>query len=100
MLLALGVVCFFLLLPKIDRFIFPVVMMGVSLLLLNWAAGEVWLSQSSLKSLTGFAGTLMLTLSAMLLAIRDYKLPFCKSRYFASGSYLIAHSLISASLVI
>ena len=100
MLLALGVVCFFLLLPKIDRFIFPVVMMGVSLLLLNWAAGEVWLSQSSLKNLTGFAGTLMLALSAMLLAIRDYKLSFCKSRYFASGSYLIAHSLISASLVI
>ena len=42
----------------------------------------------------------MLALSAMLLAIRDYKLSFCKSRYFASGSYLIAHSLISASLVI
>ena len=100
MLLALGVVCFFLLLPKIDRFIFPVVLMGVSLLLLNWAAGEVWLSQNNLESLMGFTGTLMLTLSAVLLAIRDYKLSFCKSRYFASGSYLIAHSLISASLVL
>ncbi|NOH81841.1 lysoplasmalogenase [Vibrio sp. RE86] len=100
MLLGIGVVGFFLLLPKIDRLIFPVVMMGMVLLQLNWAAGEVWLLNGGIASALGFVGTMTLTLSAILLAIHDYRYPICKGRYLISGSYLLAHSFITASLVI
>ncbi|KJY81643.1 membrane protein [Vibrio galatheae] len=100
MLLGVGVVSFFLLLPKIDRLIFPVVMMGIVLLQLNWAAGEVWLLNQSLASLSGFIGSLTLTLSAVLLAVHDYRHSISQGRYLISGSYLLAHSLITASLLI
>lgn len=99
LLLGVGVVCFFLLLPQIDRLIFPVVVMGTVLLQLNWAAGEVWLMEGSLASVFGFIGTLLLTLSAGLLAIHDYRKPVKLGRYLISGSYLMAHSLITASLL-
>ncbi|AIW15355.1 lysoplasmalogenase [Vibrio tubiashii] len=100
MLLGIGVVSFFLLLPKIDRLIFPVVMMGIVLLQLNWAAGEVWLINGGLASLAGFIGSITLTFSAALLAIHDYRHSIVKGRYLISGSYLLAHSLITASLII
>lgn len=100
LLLGIGVVSFFLLLPKIDQLIFPVVMMGIVLLQLNWAAGEVWLIHGGVASAVGFIGSVTLTLSAVLLAIHDYKHPLYQGRYLISGSYLVAHSLITASLVI
>ncbi|MEZ8102866.1 lysoplasmalogenase [Vibrio bivalvicida] len=100
MLLGIGVVSFFLLLPKIDRLIFPVVMMGIVLLQLNWAAGEVWLINGGIASAVGFVGSITLTLSAALLAIHDYRHSIYKGRYLISGSYLLAHSLITASLII
>lgn len=100
MLFGFGIVVFFLLLPKIDRLIFPVVMMGMILLQLNWAAGEVWLVTGGVASTVGFIGTLTLTLSAVLLAVHDYRHPIYRGRYLISGSYLLAHSLITASLII
>lgn len=100
MLLAIGIVVFFLMLPKIDRLIFPVVMMGMMLLQLNWAAGEVWLVSAKLAGAVGFLGTLTLTLSAGLLAVHDYRHPLTYGRYLISGSYLLAHSLITAALFI
>lgn len=100
LLLGVGIVSFFLLLPKIDRLIFPVVMMGIVLLQLNWAAGEVWLLNGGVANGLGFTGTVTLTLSAMLLAISDYRPSMYKGRYLVSGSYLLAHSLITASLII
>ncbi len=99
LLLGVGVVSFFLLLPQIDRLIFPVVVMGSVLLQLNWAAGEVWLVNGNFSNAMGFVGTLMLTLSAGLLAIHDYRRSVNRGRYLISGSYLLAHSLITASLL-
>ncbi|NOH72178.1 lysoplasmalogenase [Vibrio pectenicida] len=99
MLLAIGIVVFFLMLPKIDRVIFPVVIMGMVLFQFNWAAGEVWLMAGTIASIMGFIGTLTLTLSAVLLAIHDYKHSFLYGRYLISGSYLLAHSLIVSSLI-
>ncbi|MGF1698621.1 lysoplasmalogenase [Vibrio lamellibrachiae] len=99
-LLASGVVAFFLLLPQIDRLIFPVTIMGLVLVQLAWAAGAVWLLQSSLLSLIGFIGTLVLILSAVLLAIHDYRRPIVGGRYVVSGAYLLAYSLITASAVV
>ncbi|MEH0743473.1 lysoplasmalogenase [Vibrio cholerae] len=100
MLLAIGIVSFFLLLPKLDQLIFPVVVMGSVLLQLNWAAGEVWLSQHSLSSALGFVGTLVLTVSAALLALHDYRHPVKGGRYLISGSYILAHSLITAAMIL
>ena len=100
MLLAMGVVTFFLLLPKIDRLIFPVVIMGMVLLQLNWVTGELWLLQGSHQAILAFLGSLLLTVSAALLAIHDYRQPIFGGRYVISGSYLLAHSLITASFII
>ncbi len=100
MLLAIGIVVFFLMLPKIDKLLFPVVIMGMMLLQLNWAAGEVWLFTGTTASLVGFLGTLTLTLSAGLLAVHDYRHPIAYGRYLISGSYLLAHSMITATLII
>lgn len=100
MLLAIGIVVFFLMLPKIDKLLFPVVIMGMMLLQLNWAAGEVWLFTDTTASLVGFLGTLTLTLSAALLAVHDYRHPIAYGRYLISGSYLLAHSMITATLII
>lgn len=100
MLLAMGVVAFFLLLPKIDRLIFPVVIMGMVLLQLNWVTGELWLLQHSQQALLAFLGSLSLTASAILLVIHDYRHPIIVGRYLISGCYLLAHSLIVASFII
>lgn len=100
LLLALSIVVFLLLLPQIDKLIFPVILMGITLISLNWAAGEVWLTANEFGAFIGFAGTLTLTLSAMLLAIHDYRRPLFLGRYWISGSYILAHSLITASVII
>ncbi|MDN3608781.1 lysoplasmalogenase [Vibrio ostreicida] len=100
MLLAIGVVIFFLMLPKIDRLVFPVVIMGMVLLQLNWAAGEVWLLTQTVSSLLGAFGSFILLVSAILLAVHDYKHSIFGGRYVISGSYLLAYSLITASLFI
>ncbi|OLQ89371.1 hypothetical protein BIY22_19875 [Vibrio panuliri] len=100
MLLAMGIVAFFLLLPKIDRLIFPVVIMGMVLLQLNWVTGELWLLQHSQAALLAFVGSLSLTTSAALLAIHDYRHSLPLGRYLISGSYLLAHCLITASFII
>ena len=100
MLLAMGIVAFFLLLPKIDRLIFPVVIMGMILLQLNWVTGELWLLQHTHQALLPFLGSLSLTISATLLAIHDYRQPLVAGRYLISASYLLAHGLIVASFII
>ncbi len=100
MLLAGGVVMFFLFLPQIDRLIFPVAVMGMMLLQLNWAAGQVLLLAPNFANALGFAGTMVLAFSAALLAIHDHRRSFRGGRYWISGSYLLAHSLITASLII
>ncbi|SDH88737.1 Uncharacterized membrane protein YhhN [Vibrio xiamenensis] len=100
MLLAGGIVAFFLFLPLIDRLIFPVAIMGMMLLQLNWAAGQVWLLTPTCANALGMAGTIVLALSAALLAIYDHKRSFRGGRYWISGSYLLAHSLITASVLI
>lgn len=100
LLVASGIVLFFLLLPQLDRLIFPVTMMGVVLVQLAWAAGENWLIQQSLASSLGFIGAIVLIASAGMLAIHDYRKPFRCGRYLISGSYLLAHSLITASVVL
>ncbi|RJX65275.1 lysoplasmalogenase [Vibrio sinensis] len=100
LLLAVCIITFFLLLPKIDRLLFPVVSMGIVLMWLSWSAGEVWLAQQSLASLLGFIGALVMMLSAGMLAIHDYRHPLRLGRYIVTGSYLLAHMLIVASLLV
>jgi len=100
MLFAAGIVAFFLLLPQIDTLIFPVTVMGLMLLHMTWASGEVWITSPSIASLMGFIGSLFFILSAVLLAIHDYHRPLRFGQAVIGGCYLIAQGLIVASVVL
>ncbi len=100
LLIATSIVTFFLLLPQIDTLLFPVTIMGLVLVQLAWASGEVLLQRPSLASLAGFVGSLLFILSALLLAIHDYRHSLPWGQYWISGSYLLAQSLMVASVVL
>lgn len=97
LLLCVAIVTFLLLLPRLDSFLLPVAFMGLSLVHLLCAAGEAWLIAGTLSSTLGFAGALVLTLSALLLALDQYHFQSKRARYAVSGSYYVAQSLLVAS---
>ncbi len=49
--------------------------MGLMLVQMTWAAGELWLQEATVASGAGFLGCLVYILSATLLAIHDYRRP-------------------------
>lgn len=100
LLIAASVVAFFLLLPQIDTLIFPVTVMGMMLLQMTWASGEVWLNHPTSASLLGFIGSICFMASALVLAIHDFRQPLRFGQSFIGGSYLLAQSLIVASVVL
>ncbi|MFG0605718.1 lysoplasmalogenase [Vibrio mimicus] len=100
LLVAASIVAFFLLLPQIDTLIFPVTLMGLMLVQMTWAAGELWLQVATLASGTGFLGCLIYILSAALFAINDYRRPLPFGYVLVSATYLVAQVLISASFVL
>ncbi|HHF2959087.1 lysoplasmalogenase [Vibrio diabolicus] len=99
LLLAASIVAFFLLLPQLDSLVFPVVIMGMMLVQLAWAAGEVWLQAPSYANAIGFSGTLVLIYSALAYAIHGYRKPMKHAYLWVSGSYFFAHALIVASII-
>ncbi|HHX8486751.1 TPA: lysoplasmalogenase [Vibrio diabolicus] len=99
LLLAASIVAFFLLLPQLDSLVFPVVIMGMMLVQLAWAAGEVWLQAPSYANTIGFSGTLVLIYSALAYAIHGYRKPMKHAYLWVSGSYFFAHALIVASII-
>ncbi|OEE19215.1 hypothetical protein OAY_09675 [Vibrio cyclitrophicus ZF205] len=100
LLLAACIVAFFLLLPRLDKLVFPVVIMGMVLIQLAWASGEVWLLDPKLSHAVGFAGCSVLLLSALAYALNCYRSPIKGAYFWVTGSYLFAHALIVASLTI
>ncbi|MDF4835341.1 lysoplasmalogenase, partial [Vibrio parahaemolyticus] len=99
LLLAASIVAFFLLLPQLASLVFPVVIMGMMLVQLAWAAGEVWLQVPSYANAIGFSGTLVLIYSALAYAIHGYRKPMKHAYLWVSGSYFFAHALIVASII-
>ncbi|HHX8540928.1 TPA: lysoplasmalogenase [Vibrio diabolicus] len=99
LLLAASIVAFFLLLPQLDSLVFPVVIMGMMLVQLAWAAGEVWLQAPNYANAIGFSGTLVLIYSALAYAIHGYRKPMKHAYLWVSGSYFFAHALIVASII-
>jgi len=99
LLLAASIVAFFLLLPQLDSLVFPVVIMGMMLIQLAWAAGEVWLQSPNYANAIGFVGTLVLIYSALAYAIHGYRKPMKHAYLWVSGSYFFAHALIVASVI-
>ncbi|WP_070962923.1 lysoplasmalogenase family protein [Vibrio sonorensis] len=100
LLLGSAIVAFFLLLPKLDRLVFPVITMGIILIQLNWAAGEIWLLEASWQAGTGFLGTLCLAFAALQFAVEDYGRKVSIRRYYSAYLHLAAQALITASLII
>jgi uncharacterized membrane protein YhhN len=99
LLLAASIVAFFLLLPQLDSLVFPVVIMGIMLVQMAWAAGEVWLQSASLANAVGFGGALVMIYSALAYAIHGYRKPMKRAYVWVSGSYFLAHALIVASII-
>ncbi|ELB2078342.1 lysoplasmalogenase [Vibrio parahaemolyticus] len=99
LLLAASIVAFFLLLPQLDSLVFPVVTMGIMLVQLAWAAGEVWLQTPSYANAIGFSGTVIMTYSALAYAIHGFRKPMKRAYVWVSGSYFLAHALIVASII-
>lgn len=100
LLLAACVVAFFLLLPRLDKLVFPVVIMGIVLIQLAWASGEVWLLDPHMSHGVGFIGCCVLLLSALAYALNCYRSPIKGAYMWVTGSYFLAHSLIVASLTL
>ncbi|MFA0115334.1 lysoplasmalogenase [Vibrio sp. 10N.261.46.E11] len=100
LLLAACIVTFFLLLPRLDKLVFPVVIMGIVLIQLAWASGEVWLLEPQLSHAVGFVGCCVLLLSALAYALNFYRSPIKGAYFWVTGSYFLAHALIVASLTI
>ncbi|WP_139685695.1 lysoplasmalogenase [Vibrio tasmaniensis] len=100
LLLAACIVAFFLLLPRLDKLVFPVVIMGIVLIQLAWASGEVWLLEPQLSHAVGFVGCCVLLLSALAYALNFYRSPIKGAYFWITGSYFLAHALIVASLTI
>ncbi len=100
LLLAACIVAFFLLLPRLDKLVFPVVIMGMVLIQLAWAAGEVWLLDPQLSHAVGFVGCSVLLISALAYALNCYRSPIKGAYFWVTGSYFLAHALIVASLTI
>ncbi len=99
LLFAASIVTFFLLLPQLDTLIFPVIIMGMMLLQMSWASGEVWINTSTQAALLGFMGCLCFMISALILAIHDYRHPLRGGYSVVNASYLIAQGLIVASVI-
>jgi len=100
LLIAASIVAFFLLLPQIDTLIFPVTVMGMMLIQMTWASGEVWLNHPTSASLMGFVGCIFFMVSAIFLAIHDFRQPLRYGHSFIGGSYLLAQTFIVASAVL
>ncbi|WP_338165642.1 lysoplasmalogenase family protein [Vibrio sp. 10N] len=97
LLFCVAIVTFLLLLPRLDSFLMPVALMGLSLVHLLCAAGEAWLISGTYASTLGFVGALVLMLSALLLALEQYHFQSRRARYAVSGSYYLAQSMLVAS---
>ncbi|BCL71547.1 membrane protein [Vibrio nigripulchritudo] len=98
-LFASGVIVFLLMLPQLDTLLAPVTLMGMVLVQLLWASGEVWLAQMSLFSLIGFIGSLVLLASQMLFVLHHYRKPVQNGEAWGSVSYFVALFFIALSII-
>ncbi|PKF76362.1 hypothetical protein CW749_27470 [Vibrio sp. vnigr-6D03] len=99
-LFAAGVIVFLLLLPQLDKLLGPISVLGMVLVQLLWASGEVWLTQMSLVSLLGVVGCLILLMSQMTFVLHHFKSPIRNGEAWCSASYFIGLFFISISTII
>ncbi|MDN3696646.1 lysoplasmalogenase [Vibrio clamense] len=99
LLLATSIVAFLLLLPQLDSFLFPATIMGIVLIQLSWASGELWLLEPTLGHSLGFIGCFILIFSGLMFVINSYRKPIRGANYWISGSYFLAHALIVSSII-
>lgn len=99
-LIAAAIVGFFLLLPQLERRILPVTLMGLMLLQLIWASGQIWLSAHSASSLAGLLASLTMAASAVLLAVNTYRRVLPGGQTLVSLTCLVSQALIVLSVLL
>lgn len=99
LLFASAVIVFFLMLPRLDSIVFPVLMMGLVLVQLCWAATQLCLSAPAFGHQLACAGAYLFALSALLGAGNTKQSNKANKNSLVLGSYLLAHSLIVASVL-
>ena len=100
LLIATGIVAFFLLLPQLDKLIFPVMVMGLVLLQMAWAAGEAWLKIGTTPSLFGFLGSIAFIISWLTVAIHERRQEIKGAVYLISGFYFLAQCFVVQAVLI
>ncbi len=99
-LFAFGIIVFLLLLPYLDKLLAPISIMGMVLVQLLWASGEVWLSQMSFFNLLGTVGCLTLLISQTMFVFQYLKQPTRNGEAWCSASYFVGLFFISISTII
>lgn len=100
LLIAAAIVGFFLLLPQLERRIVPVSLMGLTLLQLIWAGGQIWLTTHTLASLVGVLASLTMAASAVLLAMNTYRRMLPGGQPLVSLTCLLSQALIVVSVLL
>lgn len=99
LLFAGSVILILLLLPKLDTIIFPVSIMGIVLVQMSWAASAVWMNDASTANLYACFACLIFVAATLICAVNTYRKPVMNSNLWATVGFLVAHSLIVASVV-
>lgn len=97
LLFAAGVIVFFLMLPRLDSQVFPVIIMGLMLLQLCWAATELCLREPTYLHQMACASCYLFALSALGYALQAFRKTPTR---LVSGGYLLAQAMLVASVTV
>jgi len=98
-LFAGSVILLLLLLPKLDAIIFPVSVMGLTLVQMSWVASMVWMTNATLANLYACIACLLFIVTTLIGAVNDSRRLFKHSETWVMGVFFIAQSLIVASVI-
>lgn len=99
LLFASGIIVFFLLLPRLDAQVLPVMVMGLVLLQLCWAATELCLRTPTLTYQLACAGSYLFALCGLLHTQQRFLRRSAVPSSLVSGGYILAQSLLVCSAV-
>lgn len=99
LLFASAVIVFFLMLPRLDSVVFPVLMMGMVLVQLCWAATQLYISEPSVSSNLACAAAYLFAISALVDVTMSNQNGNGLRVLIVSGSNIAAHGLLVFSVL-